>query len=193
MNNKTITGLRLKKQLGIPIFFKFFRGDLTHHNFKYKLGDNADVIPFSPSGECKEGGLYFTDLDHIFEFMEFGTQIGVISLYNDSKVYVEETGKYKTDKFFIEEIVSVNNFLERFLSPLEAVKQNGDALKFINEQTPEICLSAVKQNGWMLRYVKKQTPEICLSAVKQNGRVLCLVKNRTRAICLEAYGIINGF
>jgi len=52
---------------------------------------------------------------------------------------------------------------------LEAVKQDGYALKYVKEQTPEICLAAVKQDGHALRYVKEQTPEICLAAVKQYG------------------------
>jgi hypothetical protein len=37
---------------------------------------------------------------------------------------------------------------------LEAVKQNGYALRYVNEQTDKICLEAVKQNGYALRYVK---------------------------------------
>ena len=43
---------------------------------------------------------------------------------------------------------------------LEAVKQNGYALKFVEEQTPEICLEAVKQYIWALQLVKERTPEI---------------------------------
>ena len=43
---------------------------------------------------------------------------------------------------------------------LEAVKQNGFALKYVKEQTQEICLQAVKQNGLALRFVINQTPLI---------------------------------
>ena len=38
---------------------------------------------------------------------------------------------------------------------LEAVKQDGCALKGIKEQTPEICEAAVKQNKNALEYIKK--------------------------------------
>ena len=55
---------------------------------------------------------------------------------------------------------------------LEAVKQNGYALRYINEQTEEMCLEAVKQDGYALQYVNEQTEEICLEAVKQNGYAL---------------------
>ena len=36
---------------------------------------------------------------------------------------------------------------------LEAVKENGYALRFVKNQTLEICLEAVKQDGDALRYV----------------------------------------
>jgi hypothetical protein len=35
-----------------------------------------------------------------------------------------------------------------------AVKQNGNVLRYVKEQTEEICKIAVKQNGDALRYVK---------------------------------------
>ena len=37
---------------------------------------------------------------------------------------------------------------------LEAVKQNGYALKYVKDQTEEICMEAVKQDGYALRYVE---------------------------------------
>jgi hypothetical protein len=52
---------------------------------------------------------------------------------------------------------------------IEAVKRNGGSLRYVKEQTPEICIEAVKRNGDSLRYVKEQTPEICIEAVKQDG------------------------
>jgi len=69
---------------------------------------------------------------------------------------------------------------------LHAVKQNGFSIRYVKEQTPEICLESVKQNGYSLRFIKEQTPEICLEAVKQNGNSLQYVKEQTKEICLEA-------
>ena len=75
---------------------------------------------------------------------------------------------------------------------LEAVKQNGLALRFVPEEfkTSEICLEAVKEKGWVLEYVPKElrTPEICLEAVKQDGLALQFVPNEfiTLEMCLEA-------
>jgi hypothetical protein len=47
----------------------------------------------------------------------------------------------------------------------------------------EICKLAVQQNGDALRYVKNQTEEICKLAVQQNGDALKYVKNQTEEIC----------
>ena len=75
---------------------------------------------------------------------------------------------------------------------LEAVKQNGDVLRYVPEdlKTSEICLTAVEQDGMALEHVPKdlKTPEIHLAAVKQNGDALRYVPKdfRTPEICLAA-------
>ncbi len=61
---------------------------------------------------------------------------------------------------------------------MKAVKQDGHALKFVNEQTEAICLEAVKQYGNALRFVNAQTEAICLEAVKQDGDALQFVDAR---------------
>ena len=61
---------------------------------------------------------------------------------------------------------------------MKAVKEDGYALRFVNEQTEAICLEAVKQYGYALQYVKNQTEAICLEAVKQNVNSLQYVDSR---------------
>jgi len=51
---------------------------------------------------------------------------------------------------------------------LAAVKSYGMALRYVKNQTLEICLIAVKQNGMALEFVKNQTVEICNIAMKQS-------------------------
>ena len=41
----------------------------------------------------------------------------------------------------------------------------------------------MKQDGNALFSVRNQTEEICLEAVKQNGHALCFVNNQTEEIC----------
>ena len=51
---------------------------------------------------------------------------------------------------------------------IAAVKRDSYSLRFVKDQTEEICLAAVNQNGYSLQFVKDQTEAICLVAVKQN-------------------------
>ena len=44
---------------------------------------------------------------------------------------------------------------------------------------PAHCLKAVESNGDALRYVKEQTPEVCLKAVESNGDALMYVKEHS--------------
>ncbi len=48
---------------------------------------------------------------------------------------------------------------------LREVKRNGLLLRWVKEQTPEICMAAVKQNGKALQWVKEQTPGLCAAAM----------------------------
>lgn len=69
---------------------------------------------------------------------------------------------------------------------LAAVTQNGNAIKYV-EQTPDLCLIAVMQNGLALESIKQKTPEICLTAVMQNGLALKYIKQQTPKYCSAAY------
>ncbi|MDI3074850.1 hypothetical protein QJL41_09940 [Clostridioides difficile] len=74
---------------------------------------------------------------------------------------------------------------------LQLVEVYGSTLKYIDNQTDELCLKAVKGNGVALRYVKKQTEEICIEAVRRDCRALAFVKwdipnSVAYKICMEA-------
>jgi hypothetical protein len=68
---------------------------------------------------------------------------------------------------------------------VEAVKQNGLALKFIKNRykTPKICVIAVGQNGLALKYVNEQSEKICLTAIKQNPMAIEYVIDRNEEMC----------
>ena len=71
-------------------------------------------------------------------------------------------------------ILAFRYFTEK--DSLQAVKQNGYALLYVKDQTPDICREAVKEDGDALKYVKHQTPDICIEAIKQDGYALEYVK-----------------
>ena len=55
---------------------------------------------------------------------------------------------------------------------LKAVERNGDALRYVKDQTEAVCLKAVESDGDALQYVKDQTEAVCLKAVESDGDAL---------------------
>jgi hypothetical protein len=41
----------------MPKYVKILHKFLIHHNYKYHLGLNIDLIPFNSFGECHPGGF----------------------------------------------------------------------------------------------------------------------------------------
>jgi hypothetical protein len=74
----------------------------------------------------------------------------------------------------------------------DAVRQNGQALEYIPEllRTEAICLEAVRQNGQALKYVPESlmTEDICFTAVQNEGQAICDVPEflKTEKICITA-------
>ena len=55
-------------------FFKIVNTD-GHRGMSYKNGVNEDIVPFNEAPTCGSGGLYFTDLHNILNFVDYGTQL----------------------------------------------------------------------------------------------------------------------
>ncbi len=109
-----------------------------------------------------------------------------------------QSGESETIKPQGESIMKKSEFLAKFgitvsatltltgNAALKAVESDGDALRYVKEQTEPICLKAVERNGDALQYVKEQTEPICLKAVESDGYALRYVKEQTEPICLKA-------
>jgi hypothetical protein len=71
---------------------------------------------------------------------------------------------------------------------LKAVKKNHNYLRYLNpnEQTEIVCIEAVRNDGCLLQYVNNQTHNICIEAIKNNERAFRYVHDITYEICLEA-------
>jgi flagellar biosynthesis/type III secretory pathway chaperone len=186
-------------------FYKFLKNDLKHYDFQYELGLNIDTKPFNPNNTCSEGGLYFCEESkcHMY-WMSYGNKLAFIEIPNDARVYIEND-KFKADKLVITEVSDFKDVSDGFwISILSkdgnalkyvkeqtyeiyklAVQQDGYSLEYVEEQTEEICKLAVQQDGYSLEYVREQfkTEEICKLAVQQNGYALQYVKEQTEELC----------
>ena len=58
-----------------------------------------------------------------------------------------------------------------------------------NERTPELCEIAVKKNGYALQYIENQTDELCKLALKQTCFSVCYIKNLTKELIKYALDV----
>ena len=190
-------------------FYKILRRDLTHHGFTYQPGLNVDTERFEPEA-WSSGGLYFSDLEHIAEYLEYGDLVARVTLPPDARWIQEAPGQFKADRIILNDLQPLENwdlwndstfaqhavqqdpmalmYVKRQTPELcmAAVQNYGRALQFVQHQTPELCLAAVQNYGLALRFVQHQTPELCMAAIQQDSSALRFVKHQTPAICLAA-------
>ena len=166
-------------------FYKVLNDSLCHNGFIYKEGLNVDTHPFTPTGTCSAGGLYFCEEDKLINYLfDYGSIYATVSIPNDALVYKEDN-KYKTSRLILHNIQPINDlplWLDTSLTK-KWVQKNGYSLQYVKEQTEEMCLLAVQCNGSALQYVKEQTEEMCRLAVQQNGYALQYVKEQTEEMC----------
>jgi hypothetical protein len=70
---------------------------------------------------------------------------------------------------------------------MAAIMTDGQHIKYVPKQTPELCMMAVKQNGMALSNVHRRylTPELYRAAITQNGGAIAYLeeKRKTPELC----------
>jgi len=82
----------------IKLYLKITNPKENHNGFPYHDGENVLIGEFNddPTASCVRGGLYFTDIEHILEFLNYGTYVRVITLpINDPDFKMVKDGKNK--------------------------------------------------------------------------------------------------
>jgi hypothetical protein len=124
---------------------------MKHHGFEYKLGWNIDTLPFNPSGLCSYGGLYFTDLCHLHEYVTYGDIIATVHLLPTEKVYTEYH-KYKAHLIFISKMELINDFMNRqsYNVQFDSIIIRKDLFYTITNKSPKLYTNLLKH----LKYTK---------------------------------------
>ena len=182
-------GIEFKKKYG-TVFYKILREDLTHHDFTFKEGINIDTNKFNPFGSCSKGGIYFTNYENIYDYLDYGINVCSVNILDDSLVYVEDK-KFKADKIDIQNICLISDSVlfsnKTELEYMNIVNKNGLLLKYIKNQTKKICKAAVIQNENALQFVFTEhiTEETCKIVVTQNGNALKFmpIEKKSEKIC----------
>lgn len=213
---KEITGARFKARIEAGHVFKLVneKNQSCFGDFEYKPGHIEDHVPFNPTGSCKPGGIYFTLREYLPEFRRFGDKAVVITLYDDSRVYVEDR-KFKADKFFVESIVNLRDVIDdqtsvktlmamleypykRFGNPTTrevwnyAVCNTPDALQFIprKKQIYSMCRNAVVTHALAIKHVRDDLidDEMIKDMLESRPHSISYLKpeHRSAEICLTA-------
>lgn len=186
-------------------YIKFIRKDYTHHGFTYGEGINEDPIKFEPCDKCKErhnadpskselcvgcrlckpGGLYFTNVENGWRWMNFGELVAIVILPPKAKTYeCTDSGwtKMRADKLQIEIFLTFGEFFA--LLQLQCSRDIFE--KYINE--------SIKINGLNLQHVpiELRTQEFCRNAVKQNKMAIEFLPEELKVIKREIYYYTNG-
>ena len=154
-----LSGTEFNEKYPNTEFYKVLTSYCKHYDFTYQHGLNIDHIPFNPIGECSAGGLYFTELDKLGFWIHApnsGSYIAKVSIPSNASVYVEKD-KFKADQFVLDldNKVLIEDFYmwENVAFCKLAVSQTGCALRYVKDQTDEICKIAVSIFAYSLQYL----------------------------------------
>jgi len=97
-------------------------------NYPYKLGlntlaDNGET--FDKALICGSGGLYFCNIENIFEYLDYGNKVCTLTIPDDAQV-IGVYDKYKADQIYINEIMELNYDTIKFLAERGADVTIGD-------------------------------------------------------------------
>ena len=126
--------------------YKVFEQDWTCKGKRYKVGETA-----TQDGElelCWNGIHFCTKMEDCFQYYDVNPKYKMAEVEAIGNVlYSHGDSKCCTDKLRIVREISIQELLDDEESCLKIVRINGNALEYVKNQTPEICLAAVKQDG----------------------------------------------
>lgn len=87
-------------------YFKITNINECHHDFQYRDGLNVLVEEFNdnPDDSCCAGGFYFTTIEHIHRFYDFGINLRVVTLPTNDPTF-KMVMDYEGDKWRANQII----------------------------------------------------------------------------------------
>jgi len=107
------------------LYFKITNEKENHNGFQYNDGLNVLKGEFNddPKASCVAGGFYFTDTEHIFEFLNYGIYLREVTLPTndpDFKIVQDKNNKWRANKIFLGKKYNLND-----VSTFEYLISNG--------------------------------------------------------------------
>ena len=82
------------------------------------------------------------------------------------------------------------NFMSK-QKKLEAVRENGHSIKYIDNPSEEVQLGAVSRDGHSIKYIKNPSERVQIEAVRDNGYSIKYIDNPSEKVQLEAVRMIG--
>ena len=156
----------------------------NHNGFQFKTGLNEDTIPFNPTDECKKGGIYFTDINNISNWLYYNGDVmkycRPVTLPSDCRVYVER-GKIKADKIILDDRVEIKD-LPHWLDEdfcLKALERNYEySYNHVKNFSEKIQLYMINNEIYNIDIYEILMKKVCISEkvqldiVKINGKFI---------------------
>ena len=125
--------------------YKMFKSDWTCRKKQYKVGETA--TQYRELELCKNGIHFCTKMEDCFRYypVDPKSKMAEVEAIGDI-LYSDEDSKCCTNKLRIVREISIQELLDDEESCLKIVRISGNALEYVENQTPKICLEAVKQD-----------------------------------------------
>ena len=95
------------------MYYKITNKKENHHGFQYSDGLNILIDEFNndPNQSCCKGGLYFTDVSNIFEFLNYGIYLREITLPTTDQNFcmVKDGNKWRANMIILGKRYELSN------------------------------------------------------------------------------------
>jgi hypothetical protein len=117
---------------------------------------------------------------------KWGRPVGKV-LMNNISIEIKITKReYKSLLKITSRTVALSVHSEIELSQIEALKENGRAIRYIRNPSEEMQLAAVTADGLAIEWIEGPSEAVQLAAVKNNSYALQYIKNPSEQVKLEA-------
>jgi hypothetical protein len=116
---KIIKGRVLKQFLRGATFVKITNGSMKHHGLQLQTGLNIDKWNLSTE-ECSKGGLYFTTLENMFYYADYGNGYHEVSFDDNENIFIERD-KFKARRITLGIKKKLYDIPEKYLDSIIAI------------------------------------------------------------------------
>ncbi|AVG46616.1 ankyrin repeat protein [Acanthamoeba polyphaga mimivirus] len=107
------------------MYCKVLNANFNQKGYQYNEGLNILDKPFENTGSCVPGGLYFTNINNIFKFINYGIYLVKVTIPEDAQMVKDpDNDKWRADKIIISD--------KRDLRQIDTIKylvENGANIK----------------------------------------------------------------